>query len=72
MIEDVVFILHEITNDGSYDYDKVSFQCGFDLVGMDGDSGDDTPDFDLIYDVAWSLDSDGIETLHLAQILLVS
>ena len=28
--------------------------------GGDGDSGDDTPDFDLIYDVAWSLDSDGI------------
>ena len=61
LIEDVVFILHEITNDGSYDYDKVSFSMWLaDLVGGDGDSGDDTPDFDLIYDVAWSLDSDGI------------
>ncbi len=61
LIEDVVFILHEITNDGSYDYDKVSFSMWLaDLVGGDGDSGDDTPDFDLIYDVAWSMDSDGI------------
>ena len=61
LIEDVVFILHEITNDGSYDYDKVSFSMWIaDLVGGDGDSGDDTPDFDLIYDIAWSMDSDGI------------
>ena len=61
LIEDVVFILHEIKNDGSYDYEKVSFSMWLaDLVGGDGDSGDDTPDFDLIYDVAWSMDSDGI------------
>lgn len=61
LIEDVVFILHEINNDASYDYDKVSFSMWLaDLVGGDGDSGDDTPDFDLIYDVAWSMDSDGI------------
>ncbi|HJL74077.1 MAG TPA: hypothetical protein QGF17_01975 [Candidatus Marinimicrobia bacterium] len=61
LIEDVVFILHEIKNDASYDYDKVSFSMWLaDLVGGDGDSGDDTPDFDLLYDVAWSMDSDGI------------
>ena len=61
LIEDVVFILHEITNDASYDYEKVSFSMWLaDLVGGDGDSGDDTPDFDLLYDVAWSMDSDGI------------
>ena len=61
LIEDVVFILHEIKNDGSYDYNKVSFSMWLaDLVGGDGDSGDDTPDFDLLYDVAWSMDSDGI------------
>ena len=61
LIEDVVFILHEIKNDGSYDYDKVSFSMWLaDLVGGDGDAGDDTPDFDLIYDVAWSMDSDGV------------
>ena len=61
LIEDVVFILHEIKNDASYDYEKVSFSMWLaDLVGGDGDSGDDTPDFDLLYDVAWSMDSDGI------------
>ena len=49
LIEDVVFLLHEINNDGSYDYDKVAFSFWLaDLVGGDGDSGDDTPDFDLI------------------------
>ena len=61
LIEDVVFILHEITNDGSYDYNKVAFSLWLaDLVGGDGDSGDDTPDFRIINDVAWSMDSDGI------------
>ena len=61
LIEDVVFILHEITNDGSFDYDKVAFSLWLaDLVGGDGDSGDDTPDFRIINDVAWSMDSDGI------------
>ena len=28
LIEDVVFILHEIKNDGSYDYEKYHFPCG--------------------------------------------
>lgn len=61
LIEDVVFILHEVKNDGTKDLEKVSFSLWLaDLVGGDGDSGDDTPDFDLIYDVAWSMDSDGI------------
>jgi hypothetical protein len=61
LIEDVVFILHEIKNDGTKDLEKVAFSLWLaDLVGGDGDSGDDTPDFDLIYDVAWSMDSDGI------------
>ena len=61
LIEDAVFLLHEVNNDGSYDYDKVSFSLWLaDLVGGDGDSGDDTPDFDLINDVAWSLDGDGV------------
>ncbi|MCD6101396.1 MAG: hypothetical protein J7K33_12550 [Candidatus Marinimicrobia bacterium] len=61
LIEDVVFILHEIKNDGTKDLDKVSFCLWLaDLVGGDGDSNDDSPDFDLIYDIAWSKDSDGI------------
>jgi hypothetical protein len=31
-----------------------------DLVGGDGDSGDDSPDFDLQLNIAWCKDSDGI------------
>ena len=61
LIEDVVFLLHEINNDGSYDYDKVAFgQWLADCVGGNGDCDDDVKDFDLINDVAWSLDGDGI------------
>ncbi len=61
LVEDVVFILYEIKNDGTKDLDKVSFCLWLaDLVGGDGDSSDDTPDFDLLYDIAWSMDADGI------------
>ena len=61
LIEDVVFLLHEVSNDGSYDYDKVAFgQWLADCVGGNGDCDDDIKDFDLINDVAWSLDGDGI------------
>jgi len=61
LVEDVVFVLYEIKNDGTKDLDKVSFCLWLaDLVGGDGDSGDDTPDFDLLYDIAWSMDADGI------------
>ncbi len=64
LIEDVVFILHEVKNDGTKDLEKVAFSLWLaDLVGGDGDSSDDTPDFDLIYDVAWSMDGDGIGNL---------
>ncbi|MFQ5631252.1 MAG: hypothetical protein ACE5I1_20970, partial [bacterium] len=60
LINDVVFALHEIKNDGTTDYQKVAFTLWLaDLVGGDGDSGDDTPEFDLLTDVAWSLDRDG-------------
>ena len=61
LIEDVVFLLHEVNNDGSYDYDKVAFgQWLADCVGGNGDCGDDIKDFDLLTDISWSLDSDGI------------
>ena len=61
LIEDVVFLLHEVTNDGSYNYDKVAFgQWLADCVGGNGDCDDDLRDFDLTTDIAWSLDSDGI------------
>ncbi len=58
LIEDVVFILHDIKNDGTKDIDKVSFSLWLaDMVGGDGDTMDDTPDFDLTEDVAWSMDN---------------
>lgn len=61
LVEDVVFILYEIKNDATKDLDKVSFSLWLaDLVGGDGDSQDDSPDFDLLYDIAWSKDRDGV------------
>ena len=61
LIEDVVFLLHEVNNDGSYDYERAAFgQWLADCVGGNGDCDDDVKDFDLINDVAWSLDTDGI------------
>lgn len=61
LVEDVIFVLNEIKNDGTKDIDKVAFTLWLaDLVGGDGDNSDDTPDFDLIYDIAWSMDADGI------------
>ena len=61
LIEDVIFLLHEVQNDGSYDYDQVAFgQWLADCVGGNGDCDDDLRDFDLINDIAWSLDDDNI------------
>lgn len=61
LVEDVVFVLNEIKNDGTKDLNKVAFSLWLaDLVGGDGDNSDDIIDFDLIYDIAWSMDADGI------------
>ena len=61
LIEDVVFLLHEVQNDGSYDYDKVAFGYWLaNCVGGNGDCQDDVIDFDLLTDIAWSLDDDNI------------
>ena len=51
LIEDVVFLLHEVTNDGSYDYDKVAFGYCTNCVGGSGDCDDDRIDFDLLTDI---------------------
>ncbi len=59
LIEDVVFLLHDIKNDGTTDLDKVSFSLWYaDFVGGDGD--DDVLDFQISTDVAWNYDLDGI------------
>ncbi len=61
LIDDVVFIIHGVTNDGSYDLPRVSFSMWLaDLVG--GDASDDIPFFDLLEDVAFMTDEDGIGT----------
>ncbi|MCF7808395.1 MAG: hypothetical protein K9M49_02635 [Candidatus Marinimicrobia bacterium] len=60
-INDVVFHLHTLTNDGTKDLTKTGFSLWLaDLVGGDGDSDDDSPSFDLLNNVAWSVDGDGV------------
>ncbi len=61
MINDVLFHLHTMTNDGTKDLKKTGFSLWLaDLVGGDGDSEDDHPSFDLLNNVAWSMDGDGV------------
>lgn len=61
LIDDVIFLLHAIKNDGTKDLARVGFTLWLaDLVG--GDSTDDIPFFDLIEDVAFMTDADGIGT----------
>ena len=61
LIDDAVFFLYSIKNDGTRDLDRVgaSFWLA-DLVG--GDSQDDIPFFDVLEDVAFMTDQDGIGT----------
>ncbi len=62
-VADAVFFIHEIKNDGTKDIRKTAVTLWLaDFVGGDGDSQDDAPSFDLILDVAFSLDSDGISS----------
>jgi hypothetical protein len=59
LIDDVVFHIHGIKNDGTEDLSQVGFTMWLaDLVG--GDAQDDIPFFDLIEDVAFMTDADGI------------
>jgi hypothetical protein len=59
LIDDVIFHIHGVKNDGSSDIRQVAFSTWLaDLVG--GDSQDDIPFFDLIEDVAFMTDADGI------------
>jgi hypothetical protein len=58
LVNDVVFLLHEITNDGTKDLNKAVFSIWLaDMVGGDGDCDDDQPSFDLLNNVAWCMDS---------------
>ncbi len=62
-VADAVFFIHEIKNDGTKDLKKTAVTLWLaDFVGGDQDSRDDAPNFDLILDVAFSLDNDGISS----------
>jgi len=59
-VADAVFFIHEVKNDGTKDIAKTGVTLWLaDFVGGDGDSQDDSPSFDLILDIAFSLDADG-------------
>ena len=62
-VADATFFIHEFRNDGTKPIRKVGTTIWLaDLVGGDGDSQDDTPDFDLRSAVAFSLDLDGLSS----------
>ena len=62
-VSDAVFFIQEVKNDGTKDINKAAMSIWLaDFVGGDGDSQDDTPDFDLILDIAFSLDADGVSS----------
>lgn len=59
-VADAVFFIQEVKNDGTKDIERAAVTLWLaDFVGGDGDSQDDKPDFDLILDIAFSMDSDG-------------
>ena len=61
LIDDAVFLIHGIKNDGTERIDRTAFSVWLaDLVG--GDSQDDIPFFDIEEDVAFMTDADGIGT----------
>lgn len=62
-VADAVFFIQEVKNDGTKDLKKAAVTLWLaDFVGGDGDSQDDTPSFDLLLDVAFSKDRDGISS----------
>ncbi|HWP82580.1 MAG TPA: hypothetical protein VNN76_07995 [Bacteroidota bacterium] len=62
-VADAVFFVHEIKNDGTKLLPKTAVTLWLaDFVGGDGDSQDDSPSFDLLLDIAFSLDSDGVSS----------
>jgi hypothetical protein len=59
LVEDVVYILHTILNDGTSDIQKVGVTIWYaDFVGGNGDSNDDISEFELLEDIAWTRDND--------------
>jgi len=62
-VADAVFFIQGVKNDGTKDIKKTALTLWLaDFVGGDGDSQDDAPTFDLIEDIAFSLDNDGVSS----------
>ncbi|MBN1997933.1 hypothetical protein JW935_10300, partial [candidate division KSB1 bacterium] len=63
MVEDMIFWLFDVENIATHLHDKVGFgiMCGPD-IGGDGDSSDDGGAYDLIQDLGYQYDGDGIGT----------
>ncbi len=59
-VSDAVFFISAVKNDGTKKIEKTAISLWLaDFVGGDGDSQDDSPTFDLLQDIAFSLDNDG-------------
>ncbi|NWF88824.1 MAG: hypothetical protein HXY50_05090 [Ignavibacteriaceae bacterium] len=57
LVQDALFILFKIKNDGTEPLNKVGVTIAWaDFVGEDG--GDDLSEFDVLNDIAWSRDAD--------------
>jgi hypothetical protein len=62
-VADAVFFIQAVKNDGTKPIKKTAVTLWLaDFVGGDGDSQDDAPTFDLIADIAYSLDFDGLSS----------
>ena len=59
LIQDDIFLLYTLRNDGTRDIPKLGVTVWFaDFVGGNGDSGDDIADFDILNRFLWSRDAD--------------
>lgn len=59
LVQDDIFHLYTIRNDGTKDIPKVAVTIWYaDFVGGNGDSQDDISEYDLTNDIAWSRDRD--------------
>lgn len=59
LVQDAIYILHNVKNDGTKDIPKGAITAWHaDFVGGNGDSQDDFSEFDLLLDVAFSYDKD--------------
>ncbi len=59
LVQDAIYILHKIKNDGTKKIPKLAVTAWHaDFVGGDGDSQDDISEFDLIQDIGFSHDKD--------------